>query len=225
MQTNPTPYKGRNLREPWYRDDRLVWGAVLGVLAGGIGYAALRTAQGRNSVSQRSPDSAPGRTARRNRFGRYAVVGRTVTIAKPRSEVYAFFRDRSNLARFMQNVRSVKGAGDLDHWTIEGPAGSEIHLETRMVEERPGEMISWQSTDVSDIETQGKVLLRDAPGDRGTEVEAIIAYVPPMGTLGRWVAKTFQAEPHMQGRRELKRLKMLMETGEIATSALRNSPS
>ena len=62
---------------------------------------------------------------------------------------------------------------------------------------------------------------RDAPGGRGTEVEAIIAYVPPAGELGRWVAKLFQAEPAIQGRRELKRFKMLMETGEIATSATR----
>jgi len=101
MQTNPASYLGRNRPEPRYSNDRLFWGAVLGVLAGGLGYAALRTSQGRNSVTDRPPDSAPGRTARRSRFGRYAVVGRTVTIAKPRSEVYAFWRDRSNLASFM----------------------------------------------------------------------------------------------------------------------------
>ena len=64
---------------------------------------------------------------------------------------------------------------------------------------------------------------RDAPGGRGTEVEAIVAYVPPAGDLGRWVAKAFQAEPQAQGRRELKRLKMLLETGEIATNAMRKS--
>ena len=64
---------------------------------------------------------------------------------------------------------------------------------------------------------------RDAPGNRGTEVEALIAYVPPGGELGRWIAKLFRAEPALQGRRDLKRFKMLMETGEIATSANRKS--
>ncbi len=189
------------------------------------GLALLYQQQSRNRILERPADSAPGRTARANRFGRYAVAGRTVTIAKPRSEVYAFWRDRSNLAGFMQNVRSVEETDGLNRWTIIGPAGYDVHLETCMVEDRPDELISWQSTEASEIETRGKVFFRDAPGNRGTEMEAIIAYVPPMGTLGRWVAKTFQAEPHLQGRRELKRLKMLLETGEIATSALRNPHS
>jgi uncharacterized membrane protein len=64
------------------------------------------------------------------------------------------------------------------------------------------------------------VKFRDAPGGRGTEVEAIIAWVPPGGDLGRLVAGLFQKDPLVQGRRELKRLKMLMETGEIADSRL-----
>jgi len=125
----------------------------------------------------------------------------------------------------MQHVRSVEEDGELNRWTVEGPAGIDVHLETRMIEDRPDELISWRSTEASDIETEGKVMFRDAPGGRGTEIEAIIAYVPPFGSLGRWVAKAFQAEPHLQGRRELKRLKMLMETGEIATSALRKTPT
>ena len=53
-------------------------------------------------------------------------------------------------------------------------------------------------------------------------VEAVVAYRPPMGELGRIVAKLFQAEPAIQARRDLKRLKMLLETGEIATNRNRN---
>jgi len=45
--------------------------------------------------------------------------------------------------------------------------------------------------------------------------------VPPAGEVGRLVAKLFQREPRIQGRREMKRFKMLMETGEVATSANR----
>ena len=54
-------------------------------------------------------------------------------------------------------------------------------------------------------------------------MEAIIAYVPPGGRVGQIIAKLFQAEPAIQGRRDLKRLKMLLETGEVATSANRKS--
>jgi uncharacterized membrane protein len=63
------------------------------------------------------------------------------------------------------------------------------------------------------------VTFKDAPADRGTIVTADIAYEPPAGDVGRLVAKLFAAEPNIQARHELKRFKMLMEAGEIATGA------
>lgn len=186
----------------------------LGVAAAGTyGYLRYRHAQ-----SSRPGDSAPGRTSlSHNRFGKYAVVGRTVTINKPRAELYAFWRDFSNLPKFMKDVEAVEeDAGGLTHWTVRAPAGRTVELETEIVEDRPDELIAWRSTPASDIDTEGRVTFRDAPGGRGTHVEAIIAYKPPGGELGRIIAKLFQHEPKIQGRRELKRFKMLMETGEVA---------
>ena len=48
---------------------------------------------------------------------------------------------------------------------------------------------------------------------------ATIAYDPPAGTIGKLVAKLFQREPAIQARRDLRRFKQLMETGEIATAS------
>ena len=59
-------------------------------------------------------------------------------------------------------------------------------------------------------------------GDRGSFVEAEIAYRPPAGTAGRLIAKLFRREPEIQARHDLKRFKMLMETGEIAVSDRHN---
>lgn len=192
---------------------------ALGVSAilGAAGYAWWARSR-RYEISHHPPDSAPGWTARQRRFGGYAVTGRTVTIDRPRHELYAFWRDFANLPQFMEHVLAVSAAGETSRWTIAGPAGRDVTVETRIIEDRPGELIAWRSTEASDIDAEGKVMFRDAPGKRGTEVEAIIAYKPPAGELGRWIAKIFQAEPSVQGRRELKRFKMLMETGEIATS-------
>ena len=214
------PY--RNLRGGG-GDNSAMWLALgVGALAGAAGFAYYQQAT-RNKVGRRPPDSAPGRTARQRRFGRYAVTGRTVTIARPRTELYAFWRDFRNLARFMENVREVTVDGELTRWSVRGPFGRDVELQTRVVEDRDGELIAWRATETSDIDTEGKVMFRDAPADRGTEVEAIIAYVPPGGELGRWVATVFQAEPTLQGRRELKRFKMLMEAGEIATNRNRKA--
>jgi len=171
----------------------------------------------------RMADDAPGRTARQARFGDYAVTGRSVTINRPREEVYAFWRDFSNLPRFMTNIERVEVAGDISTWVIAAPAGRRVEVRSRLVADRPNEEIAWRSIEGSDIDTEGKVMFRDAPAGRGTIVEAVIAYVPPAGELGRLIARAFRREPGIQGRHELKRLKMLLETGEISTSHNRRS--
>lgn len=206
-------------------DDRSVpaamwWIIGAATLVGMAGLAAF--ARSRHDDLARFPDDAPGRTTRQSYFGNFAVAGKTVTIGKPRQEVYDFYRNFDNLAKFMENIISVRTVGDLCHWEINAP-GQSVKIVTRIVSDRAGEEIAWSSTEDSQIETRGKVLFRDAPGDRGTEVEAIVAYDPPAGTLGRMVAQLFQREPNIQGRRDLKRLKMIMETGEIATNRNRKT--
>jgi uncharacterized membrane protein len=162
------------------------------------------------------PDDAPGRTAKDKDFGDYAVVGHAVTINRPRHELYSFWHDFGNLARFMENVEMVQPTGAENAvWTIKAPAGRTVDVETRIVEDRPDELIAWRSVEGSDIETEGRVRFRDG-GARGTIVEAIVAYKPPAGALGQMIAKLFQREPNIQARQELKRFKMLMETGEVA---------
>jgi uncharacterized membrane protein len=217
------PFARRSLTRPTRRGDNAAWIALgVGALLGAAGYAVYQQ-RTRNPVAHRPADSAPGRTARQRRFGRYAVVGRTVTINRPRGEVYAFWRDFQNLPQFMENVRGVEVAGDVTRWSIRGPMGRDVGVETRIVADDQDALIAWRSIDASEIDTEGKVTFRDAPAGRGTEVEAIIAYVPPGGELGRWVAKVLQAEPELQARRDLKRLKMLMEAGEIATARNRKA--
>ena len=51
-------------------------------------------------------------------------------------------------------------------------------------------------------------------------VTATIAYDPPGGTVGKIIAKLFLREPAIQARRDLRRFKQLMETGEVATASL-----
>lgn len=192
---------------------------VMSLLAIGAVAALAYSATKERRPTRHKPDSAPGYTARQTRFGDYAVSGNTVTIDRPRSELFAFWRDLPNLAQFMENVVEIRHTGeDRAIWTIKGPMGRKVELQTKIVEERQDELMAWKTVEGSDIEAQGKVMFRDAPAGRGTTVEAIIAYEPPAGELGRWVAKAFGREPKVQGRRELKRFKMLMETGEVATA-------
>ena len=70
----------------------------------------------------------------------------------------------------------------------------------------------------ADVANSGRVEFKDV-GDRGTVVTATIAYDPPAGIVGKIIAKMFQREPAIQARRDLRRFKQLMETGEIATAS------
>ncbi len=148
-----------------------------------------------------------------------AASVRAVMINRPRQELYDFWRDFRNLPAFMENVKSVEMLGSgRSSWIIAGPAGADFELVSEITEERPGEYIAWRSLEESDIDHEGWIEFRDNPFARGTEVRVFISYDPPAGPVGKVVAKVLQREPRIQARRELRRFKQLMETGEVATS-------
>jgi uncharacterized membrane protein len=151
------------------------------------------------------------------------LVGRTVTIGKPKEELYARWRDFTRFPEFMDNVREIVTIDEQrSKWTIEAPFGATVSVLTRIVEEVPGKTIAWVSEPESQISTEGRVEFADAPPGRGTYVRLVMRYTPPAGGLGRAVAKLFQREPEIQARRDLRRFKQLIETGEVSVNA---SPS
>jgi uncharacterized membrane protein len=183
-----------------------------------------------NDIRSAVRDDAPATTAK-SRAGRDAstealinakgdyVVGRAVTINRPAAELYAYWRDFAKLGSFMDNVERVDVLdGTRSHWVVKAPGGRTVEWDARITEDRDGELIAWTSEDGADVANSGRVEFRDA-GARGTVVVATIAYDPPGGAIGKLVAKMFQREPAIQARRDLRRFKQLMETGEIATSS------
>ena len=147
------------------------------------------------------------------------VSAETVTIGRSAQELFAFWRDVANLASFMENIESIEQIDQRrSRWTVKAPGGSTVSWESIITDEQPGRSISWQSAEGADIDNRGTVEFIDAC-ERGTIVRAIIAYDPPGGIIGKLAAKLFQREPRIQSRRDLRRLKQLMEAGEIATSA------
>ena len=159
----------------------------------------------------------------RGKAGKGALVERTVTVNRPRQELYDFWRDFTNFPQFMDNIRSVEKLDERrSHWVIEAPAGTSVEFDSRIVEDEPGRLIGWESEEGASVPNRGRVEFIDAAPGRGTMVRATISYDPPGGAIGRAVAKVLQREPNVQARRDLRRFKQLMETGEITSSA---SPS
>ncbi|MEC3948677.1 SRPBCC family protein [Sphingobium sp. HWE2-09] len=147
------------------------------------------------------------------------LIGRSVTINRPRDELFAYWRDFSNLPSFMDNVERIDILSNTtSHWVVKAPAGRTVEWDATVTEEKAGELIAWTSAEDADVPNSGRIEFRDA-GARGTIVTATIAYDPPVGVVGKVIAKLFQREPAIQARRDLRRFKQLMETGEVATAA------
>jgi uncharacterized membrane protein len=162
-----------------------------------------------------------------NRAGPYGKEGiqveRSLTINRPRPEVYAFWRDFENFPMFMEHLESVHILGDnqqstRSHWVAKGPFDVPVEWEAEIFEERHNELISWRSLPGSVVENSGTVIFRDAPGGRGTEVKVVIKYKPPAGSASAAFARLFGKEPGQQIREELRRFKMILETGEVAST-------
>lgn len=149
--------------------------------------------------------------------GESSVSGVAVTINRPASELYAYWRDFANLATFMLNVERIEVRDrERSHWTVAGPNGS-YEWDAIVTEGVAGERIGWKA-EHGDVPNSGWVSFAEAGPGRGTVVTAMIAYSPPAGIVGKLVAKVTQKEPAIQSRRDLRRFKQLMETGEIATT-------
>ncbi|HYZ85391.1 MAG TPA: SRPBCC family protein [Bryobacteraceae bacterium] len=149
--------------------------------------------------------------------GRVHVI-ETVAINRSPSEVYQFWRNLENLPRFMSHLKSVRMIGDnRSHWIVRGPMGREIAWDAEMTDDAPNSLLAWRSIG-GDIETTGRVSFERAAGDRGTIVRVELVYAPPLGTVGATLAKLFVSEPGQQVKGDLRRLKQVMETGEVIHS-------
>jgi uncharacterized membrane protein len=192
-------------------------GGIAGMVAGVAGAAlAARGFSGYCPVyASIGASSEERRFAQEHGWSTAASTMQRVTINKPKSEVYRFWRNFQNLPRFMENIERVDvQSNDRSHWVVKAPAGSRVEWDAIVTDDRTDERIAWESDENADVRNAGWVEFRDAPG--GTEVRALIAYEPPGGELGRILASLWGREPGQQAQADLHRLKRMLESGEAA---------
>lgn len=143
---------------------------------------------------------------------------RAVTIRKSAAELYAFWRDVENLRRVIKApVSIIAVSADESHWQVTAPTGT-VRWDSLIFNDEPGALIAWRSREGADVPNAGSVRFAAAPGDEGTEVTVALEYNPPGGALGKIAAKITGEDPGLQVYGALKRLKALMEAGEIPTT-------
>lgn len=115
-----------------------------------------------------------------------------ITVNAPREEVYQFWRDLSNLPKFMTHLKSVEERGKYSRWVANTPGNLvDLSWNAEITREKESEYIGWQSMKGSKIDNAGKVEFSDTLNGTGTELHIEINYFPPAGSIGRGVVSLF----------------------------------
>lgn len=182
--------------------------AIFGLIGGGVAYIGIR---GNSPLYQ-----ALGASTAVD--GQPVLVERSMTIGKSPEELYSFWRNFENLPQFMAHLDDVTVQDNTrSHWQAKGPAGTQFAWDAEITEDQPNQLIAWRSLPGAQVQNQGTVRFQPAPGGRGTVVRVTMQYDPPAGPLGAGIAKLFGEEPKVQVDGDLRRLKQVLEAGEIAT--------
>lgn len=203
-------------------DDEPGRGALMTVAAAGL---IWRGATGHCPVYQATGvDRSNGHAATRERLSgaRGVNVDESVTINRSPSELYRTWRKFDWLSGVFPALDRVEFLDERrTRWRVQGPAGSRFAWVADIINEVPERLIAWETTPDSSIATAGSVHFGPAPGDRGTIVRIRAQYDPPAGRLGAAAAWITGHGLTQEVREGLRRFKELMETGEIATNAMR----
>jgi uncharacterized membrane protein len=158
-----------------------------------------------------------------------APVRRSVTIARPRDEVYRFWRDFENAPAFMSAIESVEVIDQrYSRWSARGLGGPAVNWDAVLLEDLPNERLAWRSVESarSDVRAFGVVRFDTAPGGRGTEVHLELGYGPSPQPDAHAAALAFlgKAGAAHQVEADLGRCKQLLETGHVVRSQPDDAP-
>lgn len=158
--------------------------------------------------------------------GQGTKVEESVTINRPVLEVYRFWRNFENLPRFMDHLEAVTVIDETrSHWVAKGPAGTRAEWDAVIHNEIDDELIAWRSLPGSEINNAGSVHFSPSADGAGTEVRVVLSYEPPAGKVGVAFAKLLGEEPSKQVADDLRRLKQVMDSGEVVTGSRTRRPS
>jgi uncharacterized membrane protein len=144
-------------------------------------------------------------------------IRKSMTVNRPASELYNYWRKLENLPSFMPHVKSVQVLDEKrSHWVVNVIRDFELEWDAEITEDRPNEMIAWQT--LPDAAVQNRGYVKFIPTSRGTEVSVSIEYDPPGAVIGQMAGRMVKFIAEQQIKKEIHNFKRLMETGDIITT-------
>jgi uncharacterized membrane protein len=131
---------------------------------------------------------------------------REISVDEQPDKVYAFWRDLRNLPIIMPNLESVEIITDnRSRWRVKGPAGTTFEWTAEIINDKPNELIAWQTEPGSRVAHAGSVNFVPRPSG-GTTVRVSLQYDPPGGELTHMLTRLVGADPSKRIDEDLDRL-------------------
>ncbi len=151
--------------------------------------------------------------------GRRGVrLQKSISINRSPDDLYRFCREFSNLPKILDNVESITEpiAGEYE-WHVSGPRSKHFKWMTKIIEDRPNQLISWRTLHPASIENSGSIRFVAGQDGRGTIVRVELLHRPTKQGINSAIR---MLSPRIEFRlsEALRRLKAFMETGEIPTT-------
>ncbi|GAB3383181.1 SRPBCC family protein [Amycolatopsis echigonensis] len=143
-----------------------------------------------------------------------AAAAHYVEVNAPAQACYDWWRPLTRLPELFSDVRSVEAVdqdGTRTRWKVDGPAGSTVEWEARIVEDAPPRKIAWTTVDDADPDVRNSGVVRfEDKGHGRTGVEISLEYRPPAGKLGEAVASLL-ADPQKKVERAAEQFQTVIE--------------
>jgi uncharacterized membrane protein len=144
-------------------------------------------------------------------------VRESVRVEKPLDEVFRFWRRLENLPSFMTHLQQVHDLGNgRSHWIAKGPTRLRVEWDAEIINEVVNQVIGWRSLPGADVVSAGSVSFKSVRGGRSTQIDVNLQYSAPAGKIGSYAAMLLGREPSQMIREDLRRLKQIVEAGEVA---------
>lgn len=156
-----------------------------------------------------APSFRPGRLMQSSKIQAHA----SITIASEPEHVYGFWRNYANAPKFMSGVEDVRVVSDnVAEWRMRTLHGRTLSWVGETTEDVPGQRIGWRVIGSDVIAGSGQVEFTGGASPGLTEVRVRQEVRLPVAG-GGWLSRTFMARRMEES---LRRLKQLIETGEVA---------
>jgi uncharacterized membrane protein len=139
-------------------------------------------------------------------------VEKAIEIKASPERIFEVWERYENFPHFMSHIKRVQDLGDgRSHWIVEGPAGSTVEFDARLIRHERPHLLAWRTDPGSEVEHEGMVRIDPTPG--GSRVTVRMSYNPPGGALGHAVTALFGTDPKRQMDDDLMRMRAFIETG------------